>query len=70
MGSYITTKMVQLNKHALFKQTKNKLTGTFLTTTGDYRYLDGIVTGDSLKLSTFDGAHAYASWRRLLMPVK
>ncbi|MEJ0106022.1 MAG: TlpA disulfide reductase family protein [Bacteroidota bacterium] len=44
---------------ALFKQTKNKLTGTFLTTTGDYRFLEGIVAGDSLKLSTFDGAHAY-----------
>ena len=44
---------------AIFKQSKNKLTGTFLTTTGDYRYLDGIVTNDSLQLSTFDGAHAY-----------
>ena len=45
---------------AEFKQQGNKLTGTFLTPTGDYRYLDGVVTGDSLKLSTFDGAHAYA----------
>jgi thiol-disulfide isomerase/thioredoxin len=45
---------------AEFKQKGNKLTGTFLTPTGDYRYLDGVVTGDSLKLSTFDGAHAYA----------
>jgi thiol-disulfide isomerase/thioredoxin len=44
---------------AIFKQTKNKLSGTFLTTGGDYRYLDGIVSGDSLKLSTFDGGHAY-----------
>lgn len=45
---------------AEFEQQDNHLTGTFLTTTGDYRYLEGIVTGDSLKLSTFDGAHAYA----------
>lgn len=44
---------------AIFKQRNNKLTGSFLTTTGDYRYLDGIVTNDSLKLSTFDGSHAY-----------
>jgi thiol-disulfide isomerase/thioredoxin len=44
---------------AVFKQSKNKLTGTFLTTTGDYRYLDGVITNDSLKLSTFDGSHAY-----------
>ncbi len=45
---------------AIFKQQNHKLTGTFLTPSGDYRYLEGIITGDSLKLSTFDGAHAYA----------
>lgn len=43
----------------IFKQEKNKVTGTFRTTTGDYRYLEGIVDGDSIKLSTFDGAHAF-----------
>lgn len=43
----------------IFKQTKNKVTGTFRTTTGDYRYLEGVIDGDSLKLSTFDGAHAF-----------
>lgn len=42
-----------------FAQTGNTLTGTFLTTTGDYRYLQGVVSGDTLKLSTFDGSHAY-----------
>ena len=40
---------------AEFEQEGNKLTGTFLTPSADYRYLDGIVTGDSLKLSSFDG---------------
>jgi thiol-disulfide isomerase/thioredoxin len=35
------------------------LTGTFLDPTGDYRYLEGVVSGDSLKLSCFDGSHAY-----------
>ncbi|HLF35643.1 MAG TPA: TlpA disulfide reductase family protein [Cyclobacteriaceae bacterium] len=35
------------------------LSGTFLLTSGDYRYLDGEVDGDSLRLSTFDGEHAY-----------
>ncbi len=44
---------------AEFKQEGNKLTGTFLTITGDYRYLEGVVNGDSLFLSTFDGSHAY-----------
>ena len=40
-----------------FKQTGNKLTGTFLTTAGDHRYLDGIVSGNKLKLSSIDGNH-------------
>jgi thiol-disulfide isomerase/thioredoxin len=48
------------NALAIFRQKNNRLTGSFLTATGDYRYLEGIVTNDSLKLSTFDGSHAYA----------
>lgn len=43
----------------IFKQDGNKVTGTFRTTTGDYRYLEGSINGDKLKLSTFDGAHAF-----------
>lgn len=43
-----------------FKQNGSHVTGTFLTTTGDYRYLEGVVSGDTLKLSTFDGGHAYS----------
>jgi thiol-disulfide isomerase/thioredoxin len=43
----------------IFKQADNKVTGTFRTTTGDYRYLEGVLDGDRLKLSTFDGAHAF-----------
>ena len=42
-----------------FKQVGHKVTGTFRTTTGDYRYLDGAVENDTLRLSTFDGAHAF-----------
>lgn len=44
---------------AEFKQTGDKLTGTFLNPTGDYRYLEGIVANDSLFLSGFDGGHAF-----------
>ncbi|CAN0595726.1 unnamed protein product, partial [Laminaria digitata] len=33
--------------------------GTFLTTTGDYRHLAGRVNDDLMTLSTFDGAHAF-----------
>src|SRR6185312_16650319 len=40
---------------ALFDQQGNIVTGSFLTPSADYRYLDGIVTGDSLMLSAFDG---------------
>ncbi|WP_405414394.1 TlpA family protein disulfide reductase [Maribacter sp. Asnod1-A12] len=43
----------------IFLQEDEKITGTFRTNTGDYRYLDGILDGDSLKLSAFDGAHAF-----------
>lgn len=34
-------------------------TGTFLTPTGDYRYLEGNVVGDTLWLSAFDGNHLF-----------
>jgi peroxiredoxin len=44
---------------AEFKQTGSDLTGTFLNPSGDYRFLEGIVDGDTLRLSTFDGHHAY-----------
>lgn len=43
----------------VFKQTANKLTGTFLTETGDYRYLEGVVQGNNMALSCFDGSHAF-----------
>jgi thiol-disulfide isomerase/thioredoxin len=33
--------------------------GTFLTETGDYRYLDGWMQDDSLLLGGFDGSHAF-----------
>ena len=43
----------------IFKQNDQIVTGTFQTPTGDYRYLDGVVNGNQLKLSTFDGSHSY-----------
>ncbi len=42
-----------------FVQKGNNLTGTFLTETGDYRYLEGTVQGDKFSLSCFDGSHAF-----------
>ncbi|MFC7669675.1 peroxiredoxin family protein [Hymenobacter humi] len=43
----------------VFKQQGAALTGTFLTTTGDYRYLSGAVLPEGMGLSTFDGNHGY-----------
>jgi peroxiredoxin len=43
----------------IFEQQGTNVTGTFLTPTGDYRYLAGSVSGDSLLLSCFDGNHAF-----------
>ncbi|MBO9675734.1 MAG: TlpA family protein disulfide reductase [Sphingobacteriaceae bacterium] len=40
----------------LFKQTGNKLTGTFLRITGDSRYLEGVVEGNEFQLSSFIGS--------------
>jgi peroxiredoxin len=43
----------------IFEQQGNYVEGTFLTPTGDYRYLEGNVVNDTLHLSTFDGNHIY-----------
>jgi len=43
----------------VFEQEGNHVTGTFLTPNGDYRFLEGNVVGGQLKLSTFDGNHAF-----------
>jgi thiol-disulfide isomerase/thioredoxin len=49
-----TTKSV-----GIFAHQGTHLTGTFLTTTGDYRFLEGNFDGDKLNLSCFDGEHAF-----------
>ncbi|MFC2117902.1 peroxiredoxin family protein [Bacteroidota bacterium] len=42
-----------------FKQDGNIVTGTFITETGDYRFLEGIISGNKMTLSCFDGAHSF-----------
>lgn len=42
-----------------FHQKGNDLSGTFLTETGDYRFLAGKVYGNDFYLSCFDGSHAF-----------
>jgi thiol-disulfide isomerase/thioredoxin len=45
----------------LFRETSttHAVEGTFLTTTGDYRYLAGAFESGRLRLSCFDGTHAF-----------
>lgn len=43
----------------LFTQNENEVKGTFLTPTGDYRYLQGNIIGETMKLSAFDGNHTF-----------
>jgi thiol-disulfide isomerase/thioredoxin len=43
----------------IFNTDDNSTKGTFITETGDYRYLEGGFAGSTLKLSTFDGSHAF-----------
>lgn len=44
----------------IFNFQKEKITGTFLTETGDYRYLEGSKTSESeFYLSCFDGSHLF-----------
>jgi thiol-disulfide isomerase/thioredoxin len=44
----------------VFQQKGALLTGSIVTPTGDYRYLSGLVNGDTMLLSTFDGSHAFS----------
>jgi len=45
--------------------TDGTVLATFMTTTGDYRYLAGRFEDDRLRLSVFDGAHAFLFDARL-----
>lgn len=43
----------------IFKVEDKNLRGTFLSKTGDYRFLDGYTVKDTMYLYTFDGNHIY-----------
>lgn len=49
----------QYDALAIFTQQGDKLTGTFLTELGDYRFLEGNVNGNAFQLSAFDGSHLF-----------
>ena len=43
----------------IFENEGDKMLGTFLTESGDYRYLEGVQENGRLRLSCFDGSHAF-----------
>jgi len=51
---------------AEFAQKDGRIFGTFLTSTGDYRFLEGTVSDDKIYLSCFDGSHAYLFTGKIL----
>ena len=50
---------------AAFDQDQQYVAGTFITQTGDYRFLQGNISNDSILLSCFDGSHAFLFEGRL-----
>lgn len=55
-GTADSSKAIGVFKHAA---NSNKVEGTFLTETGDYRFLEGVIDNNKLFLSCFDGSHAF-----------
>lgn len=49
----------------VFEQEGGLLLGTFMTPKGDYRFLEGQVSGRDLYLSCFDGGHAFLFTARI-----
>ncbi len=43
----------------VFEQKGNRLNGTILSTTGDYRYFEGYVSGELFEAASFDGVYNY-----------
>lgn len=43
----------------IFDQNASKISGTFRTTTGDYGFMEGVSEGNSVMMSTFNGARSY-----------
>ena len=55
-GTADSSKAIGMFTHV---QSGSYVAGTFLTETGDYRYLDGMMHDGKLYLSCFDGSHAF-----------
>jgi thiol-disulfide isomerase/thioredoxin len=51
---------------AVFNQKGNHLSGSILTATGDYRYMEGYVSGNHFEAASFDGMYNYIFKGKLL----
>ena len=49
----------EYNSVGIFDQNGLKISGTFRTTTGDYGFMEGVSEGNSVMMSTFNGARSY-----------
>lgn len=49
----------EYNAVGIFDQNGSKISGTFRTTTGDYGFMEGVSEGNSVMMSTFNGARSY-----------
>jgi thiol-disulfide isomerase/thioredoxin len=61
-GKWSATFSTQKNPYpavGIFESQGSKVFGTFLTETGDYRYLSGFIKNDSLFLASFNGSQAF-----------
>jgi thiol-disulfide isomerase/thioredoxin len=56
---FINSEGDQQSGIGLFEVNDTSFTGTFLTATGDYRYLNGYTLQDTMFLYSFDGDHLY-----------
>lgn len=50
----------------VFDQKNRMIRGTFLTETGDHRFIEGVADGDSIMMSLFDGSHAWLYKARII----
>ena len=56
---YTSDGVVEDSTVLMLNQRGHMVEGSFLTETGDYRFLEGVIRNDSLYLSTMDGSHAF-----------
>ena len=52
----------------IFRKKLNYVNGTFLTETGDFRFLEGVDNGKEIKMSSFDGGRAMYFHARYITP--